>query len=134
MANQAYVNGQSNTGTCTVTAPATSSSGACWNLTYLSVSQAGPTVGPNAKLNIYDGTVAAGTLIFSVFLSAPGAGYGGGLPLGGSVGVIQDIPLPKNADGNPGLQATPGNALTIQVIGTGANTVSINARFNDGLT
>jgi hypothetical protein len=127
----AYTNAQSNTGTVTATAPA--APGVVWNLTSLSISQAGPTVGPNAKVTIYDGTVASGTVIFSAFLSAPGAGYGGALPLGSSVGIIQDIPLPKSAQGIPGIQASPGNAMNIQVNGTGGNQVSINARFTDGL-
>lgn len=126
----AYTNAQSNTGTCTATAPA--AVGTTWNLCSLSISQAGPTVGANAKVTVYDGAVG-GTVIFAAFLSAPGAGYGGGLPLGGSVGVIQDIPLPRSPQGIPGLQGSPGNAMNIQVTGTGANQVSINARFSDGL-
>lgn len=126
-----YTNAESNTGTCTATAPAGVAS-TCWNLTSLSISQAGPTIGANAKVTIYDGAVG-GTKIFSAYLSAPGAGYGGSLALGGSVGIIQDIPLPKSPQGIPGLQALPGNAMNIQVTGTGANQVSINARFSDGL-
>lgn len=126
MSNQAYVNGQSNTGVCTVTAP--SGPGVTWNLCSLSVSMAGPTSGVNAKLTIYDGAVG-GTVLFAVFLNGPGAS-GTGI---GSVGSIQDIPLPKSPQGQQCLQASPGNALTIQVIGTGANQVSINARFSDGL-
>lgn len=132
MANLAYVNSQSSTGTCTATAPA-AGSGTTWNLTSLSVSQAGPTVGPNGKVTIWDGTVGTGTALYAAYLSAPGAGYGGGVALGGSVGVIQEIPLPRSPQGIPGIQATPGNALNIQVTGTGANQVSINARFSDGL-
>lgn len=129
MANLAYVNAQSNTGTATATAPA---SLATWNLTSLSISQAGPTVGANAKVTIYDGAVG-GTVLWAGYLSAPGAGYGGGVALGGSVGIIQEIPLPKSPQGLPGVQATPGNAMNIQVTGTGGNQVSINARFSDGL-
>ncbi len=125
-----YTNSQASTGTTTATAPA--APGTTWNLSSLVISQAGPTVGANAKVTIYDGAVG-GTVLYAAFLSAPGAGYGGGLPLGGSVGVIQDIPLPKSPQGVPGLQGTPGNAMNIQVTGTGANQVSINARFSDGL-
>lgn len=125
-----YVNSQSSTGTCTATAAA--APGVVWNLTSLIISQAGPTVGPNAKLTIYDGAVG-GTILFAVHLSGPGAGYGGSLSIGGSVGVIQEIPLPKSPQGIPGLQATPGNAMNIQVTGTGVNVVNINARFSDGL-
>ena len=117
----AYTNAQSSTGTCTATAPA--APGAVWNLCSLSVSMAGPTAGPNAKLTIYDGAVG-GTVIFAAFLSGPGSG---------SVGSIQDIPLPKTPAGVQSLQANPGNAMNIQVVGTGINQVSINARFSDGL-
>lgn len=132
MSNQAYVNGQSNTGTCTVTAPAVTGLGTTWNLCSLTISQAGPTVGPNAKVTIYDGAVG-GTVLWAAYLSAPGAGYGGGVALGGSVGIIQEMPLPKSPQGIPGVQATPGNAMNIQVTGTGGNQVSINARFSDGI-
>lgn len=126
MANNAYVNGQSNTGTCTVTAPV--GPGVVWNLCSLSISMAGPTAGANAKLTIYDGAVT-GTVLFAVFLNGPGT-LGTGL---GSVGTIQDIPLPRSPQGVPGLQASPGAVMTIQVVGTGVNQVSINARFSDGL-
>jgi hypothetical protein len=81
-------------------------------------------------VNVYDGAVG-GKVIFSVYLSAPGAAYGSGGSGGGSVGIIQDIPLPKSPQGIPGLQGTPGNAMNVQVIGTGGNQVSINARFAD---
>jgi len=131
--SNAYVNVQGSTGTLTATAPKPAAGGG-WNLTSLSISQAGPTVGPNATVTIYDGSVTTGTVIYAAFLSAPGGGYGGGLPLGGSVGIIQDIPLPKDSQGHPGLQASPGNALNIVVTGTGANLVSINARFTDGIS
>ncbi len=118
-----YSNAQSNTGTCTLTAPA---SLATWNLTSLSVSMAGPTAGPNAKLTIYDGAVG-GTVLYAVFLTGPTT------VSTGSVGSVQEIPLPKDPRGIAGLQSLPGNAMNIQVVGTGANQVSINARFTDGL-
>lgn len=124
---QAYVNAQSNTGICTATAPA-GGAGTTWNLCSLSVSMAGPTSGVNAKLTIYDGAVG-GTVLFAVFLNGPGA-VGTGI---GSVGTIQEIPLPKSPQGVQGIQGTPGNAMNIQVVGTGADQVSINARFSDGL-
>lgn len=123
----AFSNAQSNTGTCTVTAPA-GAPGTTWNLCSLSVSMAGPTSGVNAKLTIYDGAVG-GTVLFAAFLNGPGA-VGTGI---GSVGSIQEIPLPRDPQGRQGLQATPGNAMNIQVTGTGADQVSINARFSDGL-
>ena len=118
-----YVNSQSSTGTCTATAAA--GPGVVWNLTSLSVSMAGPTFGPNAKLTVYDGAVG-GTVLFAAFLGGPRDSVG-------SVGTIQEIPLPKDPYGRPCLQALPGNAMNIQVVGTGANQVSINARFGDGL-
>ncbi len=122
----AYTNAQSSTGTCTATAPAGPQ--VVWNLCSLSISQAGPTSGLNAKVTIYDGAVG-GTVIFAAYLNGPGA-LGTGI---GSVGTIQDIPLPRSPQGIQGLQGSPGNAMNIQVTGTGANAVSINARFSDGL-
>lgn len=121
MANIAYSNGQSANGICTVTAPA--GPGVVWNLTSLSVSQAGPTIGPNAKVTVYDGAVGT-TVIFAEYL--PGAGSG-------SVGNAVEVKLPKGPNGITGLQSTPGNAMNIVVNGTGANQVSVNARFTDGL-
>lgn len=125
-----YTNAQSNTGTVTATAPA--SVGTAWNLTSLQISQSGPTVGPNAKVTIWDGPVGTGTVIYAAYLGSPssgGLGQGGA----GSVGIIQDIPLPRSPQGQIGIQGTPGNAMNIQVTGSGANNVSINARFSDGL-
>ncbi len=119
-----YANAQSNTGVCTLTA--TAAPGTTWNLSSLSVSMAGPTSGLNAKLTIYDGTVAAGTVLFACYLTGPGV-------TAGSVGYIQEIPLPKDALGRPCCQAITGNAMNIQVVGTGVDQVSINGRFNDGL-
>lgn len=135
MSNLAYVNSQGNNGTITATAPGVT--GVCWNLTSLQISQSGGSIGPNAKVTIYDGAIG-GTVLAAYYLSSPGAvmmsGAGvvvGGL--GGSVGIIQDIPLPKSPQGVPGVQATPGNAMNIQVTGTSNNNVSINARLSDGL-
>jgi len=84
-------------------------------------------------VTIYDGAVGVGATLYAAFLSAPGAGYGGALALGGSVGVNQDVPLPKSPAGISGVQGTPGNAMNIQVTGTGGNAVIINARFTDAL-
>lgn len=118
---------QSNTGVCTITAPAAPQ--VTWNLTSLSISQAGGVSGTSAKLTVYDGPIASGVVIFACFLNGPGT-LGTGL---GSVGSVQDIPLPKTADGKVGLQSTPGNAMNIQVVGTGINSVILNARITDGL-
>lgn len=117
---------QSNTGTCTATASA--APGVTWNLTSLSVSMSGPTAGPNAKVTVYDGAVG-GTVIYAAYLNGPGA-VGTGI---GSVGTIQEIPLPREPQGRQSLQGTPGNAMNIQVTGTGVNNVIINARVSDGL-
>lgn len=122
-----HTSSQSNTGTCTATAAAAPNT--TWNLTSLQISMSGPTAGPNAKLTIWDGAVGSGTVLFLVYLNGPGA-LGTGI---GSVGTIQDIPLPKTPQGIQSVQGTPGNAMNIQVVGTGVNNVSINARFSDGL-
>lgn len=118
----AYQNAQSNSGTCTLTQAA--APGVTWNLTALSVSLAGPTLGPNGKVTVYDGSVASGTVIHAEFLPGPGTG---------SVGTTVEVKIPTDAQGRKGLQATTGNALTIQVTGTGVNQVSVNARLTDGL-
>ena len=115
-----YVNSLSNTGTCTLTQ--SSANGVTWNLTFLEVSFAGPSRGPNARVTIYDGTVA-GTVLYRAFLDQPT----------GSVGIVQKINLPQDQRGNVGLQATTSNAMTIVVDGYGANQCSVNARFADGL-
>lgn len=133
MSNIAFLNSQSSTGVCTATAPAVP--GVTWNLTSLQISQAGPTLGPNAKVTIYDGAVG-GTVLAAYYLSGPGAFVAAGtaaVATLGSVGIIQDIPLPKDPFGRQGVQSTPGNAMNIQVVGTGANVVSINARVSDGI-
>lgn len=127
MSSNAFLNSESSTGTCTATAPAGTPT-TCWNLISLIVSQAGPTVSANAKVTVWDGAVGS-TKLFSASLGAPG--IPGGI---GSVGIIQDVPLPKGPGGVPGIQGTPGNAMTIQVTGTGANLVCLNARCNDGLS
>jgi hypothetical protein len=124
--SNAYISAQSNTGTTTATAPA--ATGVAWNLSSLQISQSGPTIGPNAKLTIWDGSVGTGTILYLAYLGAPGIPGGAG-----SVGVIQDIPLPRSPQGVQGLQGTPGNAMNVQVVGTGGNNVSINCRFSDGI-
>lgn len=119
----AYSNGQSANGTCTVIAPA--GPNVCWNLTSLSVSMAGnPAGNPNGKVTVFDGAVGT-TVIFAEFL--PGTGSG-------SVGATVECKIPKGPNGNPSLQGTPGNAMTIVVTGTGTCQVSVNARFTDGLS
>ncbi len=122
-----YYTSTGSTGTTTITAAA--GPGVTHNCTSIVVSMAGPTSGQNARLDVWDGAVGTGTRIFTCFLNGPGAA-GTGI---GSVGSIQDIPLPKDGLGRGRLQSTPGNAMNIQVIGTGADQVSINAFITDGL-
>lgn len=115
-----YVNSLSNTGTNVLTQAA--AAGVTWNLTFLEISFAGPSRGPNARVTIYDGGVTD-TILYRAFLEQPT----------GSIGIVQKINLPTDANGKLGLQALTGNAMTIVVDGYGANQCSINARFTDGL-
>lgn len=118
----AYVSTEASTGTTTLTQAAVT--GTKWNLTSLSVSMAGPTGGLNAAVTVWDGAVGSGTVIHKEFLSGPGSG---------SVGATTEVKIPLDAAGRRSLQATMSNAMNIQVTGTGANRVTINARFTDGL-
>ncbi len=122
-----FTSSQSSTGICTATAPA-GGAGTTWNLCSLSISQSGPTSGPNAKVTIWDGAVGTGTVLFAAYLSVPG--IPGGIS---SVGIIQDIPLPKDPQGRQGVQSSMNAAMNVQVTGTGGNNVIINASFTDGL-
>ena len=133
MSNAAYVSATTNTGTVTASFPAGGGvPGVTPSLTSLQISQAGPTVGPNAKVVVWDGPVG-GAAVYTAFLSAPGQGGAGAGALAGSTGIIQDIPLPKSPQGLAGIQGSPGNQLNVQVTGTGANQVAVNCRFSDGL-
>jgi hypothetical protein len=137
--NVAYVISRGNTGTTTASFPASGGvPGVTPTLVSLQISQAGGSVGPLGEVKIWDGPIGTGTLIYDVFISSPGApmmsspgAVTGGL--GGSVGIVQDMPLPLTPQGQRNLQATPGNQMNIQVIGTSNNNVLINARFSDGL-
>lgn len=116
-----YVNSLSNTGTNTLV-KAAGGPGVTWNLTFCEVSFAGPSRGPNARITIYDGDVT-GEILYRAFLDQPT----------GSIGMVQEINIPRDAHDRRALQALPGNAMTIVVDGFGANQCSINARFTDGL-
>lgn len=118
-----YVNGLSSNGTLTLTQ--SGAPGVVWNLTSMSISFAGPSRGPNARVSIYDGTAATGTLLFRIFLDQPTA----------SIGFTVDVTqyLPADAKGQKGVQASPGATMTIVVEGFGANLCSANARLMDGL-
>ena len=92
------------------------------NLTFCEVSMIGPNFG-NAQIRIWDGTVGNGVPLYQCFLdSVIGSNSGGG-----SVGSRQLLNLPTDAQGNVGLQGTPGNAMTIQITNVGTATC-INSR------
>lgn len=121
-----YSTSTSSNGTTTVTLTAVT--GVTWTLTSLVVSQAGPTSGVNAKVTVWDGAVGSGTALFTAYLNGPGA-VGTGI---GSVGTIQEVPLPTDAQGRRRISNTPGNALNVQVTGTGVNQVAVNLAYTDG--
>lgn len=104
------------TNTCTIPAVAN----ATINLTYCEVSMAGGGAGANAQLRIWDGAVGSGVPLYSCFLTAPV----------GSVGTSQKINIPVDAQGNLGLQGTPGNAMTIQIRNLGTTSTVINTRVS----
>lgn len=119
-ASLAYVSQSSTTGGNTLVQAGVA--GVTWNLTSLDISFSGPGFGGGGKVTIYDGTVL-GNVLFAMFLTSQV----------GSVNVDQKIPLPTDALGRTGVQAAPGNAMTIVVSGLGANQSIVNARFTDGL-
>lgn len=88
------------------------------NLTWLEVAMVGPGIGGNAQLRIWDGAVGNGTSLYSCFLVGPV----------GSVGAVQEINLPRDAQGNRSIQASPGNAMVIQIVNLGSNFAQLNAR------
>jgi hypothetical protein len=88
------------------------------NLTFLEVSLVGSGFGGNAQLKIWDNAVLNGVPLYSCFLTSPI----------GSVGSVQKINLPQDAQGNIGVQGTPGNALVIQIRNLGNTSSIINAR------
>lgn len=90
------------------------------NLTFLEVSMAGPGFGSGAQLRIWDGSVGNGSPLYSAYLTTPV----------GSVGSVQKINLPTDEGGNIGIQATPGNAMVVQIINLGNNAAILNARVS----
>ncbi len=88
------------------------------NLTFLEVSLVGAGFGGNAQLRIWDNAVGNGVPLFSDFIAGPV----------GSVGTVQKINLPTDAQGNIGIQGTPGNALVVQLRNLGSTSSIINAR------
>lgn len=104
--------------TNTMTIPAVTN--ATINLTFLSVSMAGGGFGGNAQLRIWDGAVGSGVPLYQAFLTAPV----------GSVGTVQKLDLPEDAQGNKGVQGTPGNAMVIQIRNLGNTSSIINTRVS----
>lgn len=113
-----YPSTTSSSGVNTMTIPAQANRAI--NLTFLEVSQAGPGAGANAQLRIWDGSVGNGVPLYSCYLTTPV----------GSVGVVQKINIPTDAQGNIGIQSTPGNALVVQIINLGNVTAVVNARVS----
>lgn len=111
-----YPSTTSSAGVNTMTIPAQANR--TINLTFLEVSMTGPGFGGNAQLKIFDGTATTTAPLFSDYLTGPV----------GSVGTVQKINLPTDAQGNVGIQGTPGNAMTIQIVNLGSNSAIINAR------
>ncbi len=93
---------------------------ACINLTFCEVELTGTGFGGNAQVRIWDGAVGTGVPLWQGFLTSPV----------GSVGTQQTLNLPKDAQGNVGLQGTPGNAMTIQIRNLGTTSSIINARVS----
>lgn len=108
----------SSAGVNTMTIPA--QAGRTINLTFLEISQVGPGQGGNAVLRIWDNAVGNGFPLHMHNLTAPV----------GSVGLTYSITLPTDAEGNVGIQGTPGNALVIQIINLGNVSAALNARVS----
>lgn len=113
-----YPSTTSSAGVNTMTIPAQANRAI--NLTFLEVSMAGLGHGANAQLRIWDGSVGNGVPLFSDYLTSPV----------GSVGTVQKINLPEDAQGNKGIQGTPGNALVVQIINLGNVSAIMNARVS----
>ena len=113
-----YPSTTSSSGVNTMTIPAQANR--TINLTFLEVSQAGIGAGGNAQLRIWDGAVGNGVPLYSAYLTSPV----------GSVGTVQKINLPEDAQGNVGVQAAPGAVMTVQVINLGNVTAILNARVS----
>ena len=113
-----YPSTTSSSGANTMTIPAQANRAI--NLTFLEVSQVGPGHGGNAQLRIWDGAVGTGVPLYSCYLTSPV----------GSVGSVQEINLPNDAQGNLGIQGTPGSVMTVQIINLGNVSAILNARVS----
>ena len=90
------------------------------NLTFCEVSMAGGGAGGNPQLRVWDNAVGNGVPLYSCFLTTPV----------GSVGTVQKVNLPEDAQRNVGVQGTPGNALVIQIRNLGNTASVINTRVS----
>lgn len=90
------------------------------NLTFCEISLVGLGFGGNGQVRIWDGSVGNGVPLFSDFLTGPV----------GSVGTVQKLNLPVDADGKIGIQASPGNAMVVQIRGLGTTSSIINSRVS----
>lgn len=113
-----YPSTTSSAGANTMTIPAQSNRAI--NLTFLEVSMAGPGGGSGAQLRIWDGSVGNGAPLYSCYLA----------PAAGSVGTVQKINIPEDADGKKGIQASAGNPMVIQIINLGGVSAIMNARVS----
>jgi hypothetical protein len=89
------------------------------NLTYLDVQLVGPGFGGNAMLRVWDGAIGTNVPLWQGFPPSPV----------GSVGTDWTPTLPKDSQGNTGIQGTPGNAMNIQIINLGNTFAVMNARY-----
>ncbi len=113
-----YPSTTSSSGVNTMTIPAQANRTP--NLTFLELSLAGAQGGSGAQLRIWDGSVGNGVPLYSCYITTTS----------GSIGSVQKINLPEDAQGNKGLQGTPGAALVVQIINLGSTTVIMNARVS----
>lgn len=111
-----YPSTTSSAGLNTMTIPAQANRAV--TLTFLEVSMVGPGQGGNPQLRIWDGSVGNGVPLYSCYLTTPV----------GSVGTVQVINLPEDADGKKGVQGTAGSALVVQIVNLGNITAIMNAR------
>ncbi len=92
---------------------------ACINLTFLDVEVFSGGFGSNAVLRIWDGAINTNVPLWQGVVPSPT----------GSVGASWLPALPKDAQGNTGIQGTPGNAMTVQIINLGNAYAAMNARY-----
>lgn len=107
----------SSSGSNTMTIPAVASR--TIKLTFLHISMAGGGFGGNAQLRVWDNAVGNGAPLYSAYLTAPV----------GSVGTVQKLDLPEDADGKKYITGKPGNAMVVQIINLGNTSAIMNGRY-----